>query len=90
MEYLMYDRDKAAFINKFNKYIGQIKPDFKISSENFIDIPGSKEEDTCIFIVSDPLEEQIMELLIKNKGFNFKIKKISSSKIIDSIKQDLD
>ena len=46
-EYLMRDRDKAAFINKMNDFLGQVKPGTKLNTQNFIDIYGDKGKLLC-------------------------------------------
>lgn len=83
-EYLMHDRDKAAFINRMNKLLKQVKPGLEVKSTNFIDVPGSGEDDMCIFVTTDPLEEKMLDMLIDKRAFSYKIKKVNLKEIIDA------
>ena len=82
-EYLMYDKDKAAFINRMNKMLKQVKPNLELDSVNFIDIPGSNNgEDQCIFVTDSIIEEKLLDTLISNRAFSYTIKKIPLKEMI--------
>lgn len=84
-EYLMHDKDKAAFINRMNKLLGQVKPGLELNSSNFIDVPGDgSDTDTCIFVTDDPLEEKLLDTLISKKVFSYSIKKINLKEMVDA------
>jgi hypothetical protein len=86
-EYTLYDKDKAAFINRMNKLLSQIKSGTELNSTNFIDVPGSgTSEDKCIFVTDSPVEEQLLDMLIDKKAFSYPIKKISIKEILKSIR----
>ena len=84
-EYLMYDRDKAAFINKMNKILKQVGPGLELDSTNFIDIPGSGDsEDQCIFVTDSDIEEKLLDTLIDKRSFSYTIKKINLKEMVDA------
>lgn len=86
-EYVLQDKDKAAFINKLNKVLSQLNPGLGVDNTSFVDVPEEKDEDKCIFVTGDPVEEKVLDQLIDRKAFNFKVKKISLKEILVSIKQ---
>lgn len=86
-EYVLQDKDKAAFINKMNKVLSQLNPGLGVDNTSFIDVPENEDEDKCIFVSGNDVEEKVLDQLIDRKGFNFKIKKISLKEILQSIKQ---
>lgn len=86
-EYVLQDRDKAAFINKMNKVLSQLNPGLGVDNTSFIDVPEQKDEDKCIFVSGNEVEEKVLDQLIDRKAFNFKVKKISLKEILQSIKQ---
>lgn len=86
-EYVLQDKDKAAFINKMNKVLSQVNPGLGVDNTSFVDVPEEKDDDKCIFITGDPVEEKVLDQLIDRKAFNFKVKKISLKEILVSIKQ---
>jgi hypothetical protein len=76
-EYLLRDRDKAAFINHMNKILGQMDPELGLDTTNFLDIPGSnKSEDKTIFATDNPQEIGMLDTLINNKSFSYPVKKV--------------
>lgn len=81
-EYLIQDRDKAAFINRMNKLLGQLKPGLELKSEDFIDLPESGEEDACIFVSNDDVTEKLLDTMIDKKVFTYKIRKIDLDKTL--------
>lgn len=81
-EYLIQDRDKAAFINRMNKLLDQLKPGLELKSEDFIDLPESGEEDACIFVSNDDVTEKLLDTMIDKKVFIYKIKKIDLDKTL--------
>jgi|LauGreDrversion4_2_1035121.scaffolds.fasta_scaffold82411_6 hypothetical protein len=83
-EYLMRDRDKAAFTNKMNDFLGQVKPGTKLNTQNFIDIPGDGADDKCIFITDNPIEIQLLDKLIDKKTFSYPIKKINLKQMVEA------
>jgi hypothetical protein len=85
-EYVIQDKDKAAFINKLNKVLSQLKPGLGVDNTSFVDVPENKDEDKCIFVTGDPIEEKVLDQLIDQKAFNFRVKKISLKEILQSIK----
>jgi hypothetical protein len=85
-EYVLQDKDKAAFINKMNKILSQLQPGLGVDNTSFVDIPENKDNDKCIFVTGDPMEEKVLDQLIDQKTFNFKVKKISLKEILQSIK----
>ncbi len=77
-EYVIHDKDKAAFINRLNKLLKQMEPGFELDSTNFVDIPGSStSEDMSIFVTEDPVEEKMVDMLVKKRVFSYPVKKIS-------------
>jgi hypothetical protein len=85
-EYVIQDKDKAAFINKLNKVLSQLQPGLGIDNTSFVDIPETDNDDKTIFVTGDPVEEKVLDQLIDQKAFNFKVKKISLKEILQSIK----
>ena len=86
-EYVLQDKDKAAFINKMNKVLSQLNPGLGVDNTSFIDVPEQEDEDKCIFVSGNEVEEKVLDQLIDRKAFNFRIKKISLKEILQSIKQ---
>ena len=86
-EYILQDKDKAAFINKMNKILSQLQPGLGVDNTSFVDVPENKDDDKCIFVTGDPIEEKVLDQLIDQKTFNFRVKKISLKEILQSIKQ---
>jgi hypothetical protein len=86
-EYVLQDKDKAAFINKMNKVLSQLQPGLGVDNTSFVDVPENKDDDKTIFITGDPIEEKVLDQLIDQKAFNFKVKKISLKEILQSIKE---
>lgn len=81
-EYVIHDKDKAAFINRMNKILKQMEPGFELDSTNFIDIPGSgTSEDMSIFVTEDPIEEKMVDMLVSKRAFSYPVKKISLKKM---------
>jgi len=81
-EYVIHDKDKAAFINRVNKILKQMEPGFELDSTNFIDVPGSStSEDVSIFVTEDPIEEKMVDLLVSKRAFSYPVKKISLKKM---------
>lgn len=89
-EYLLYDRDKAAFINHMNKLLKQFSPPTELSSTNFIDIPGSGEEDKCIFIPGSPIEEKLLDVLISKHKLSYKVKKVNLKEMVSELESAYD
>jgi hypothetical protein len=85
-EYVLQDKDKAAFINKMNKVLSQLQPGLGVDNTSFIDVPENKDDDKCIFVTGDPVEEKVLDQLIDQNVFNFKVKKISLKKILKEIR----
>lgn len=84
-EYLMHDKDKAAFINRMNKLLKQVKPGLELNSQNFIDVPGDgSDTDKSIFVTDDPLEEKLLDTLISKKVFSYPIKKVNLKEMVDA------
>ena len=82
-EYLLRDRDKAAFINHMNKLLGQMDPGLGLDSSNFIDVPGdNKSEDKTIFATDDPREVSMLDTLINNRSFSYPVKKIDLKEMV--------
>ena len=88
-EYVLQDKDKAAFINKMNKVLSQLQPGLGVDNTSFIDVPENKDEDKTIFVTGDPVEEKVLDQLIIQKAFIFKVKKISLKEILKEIKQQI-
>ncbi len=85
-EYVLQDKDKAAFINKMNKVLSQLNPGLGVDNTSFVDVPEQEDEDKCIFVSGNEVEEKVLDQLIDRKAFNFKVKKISLKEILNSIK----
>jgi hypothetical protein len=86
-EYLMQDKDKAAFINRMNKVLSQIKPGLELDSNSFVDVPAEEEDDDkTIFIPTNELEEKVLDGMMDRKVFSYKIKKIDATKILDTLR----
>ena len=85
-EYLIQDRDKAAFINRMNKLLGQVKPGTELKSEDFIDLPESGEDDASVFVTDDDATEKLVDTMIDKKAFSYKIKKIDLDKTLKEFK----
>jgi len=85
-QYLIYDRDKAAFMNKVNKLLKQLDPPQELGSTNFIDVPGSGTEDKTIVVTENPVEEKMIDALCKKRAFSYKVKKINLQEIVSSLK----
>lgn len=85
-EYVLQDKDKAAFINKLNKVLSQLNPGLGVDNTSFVDVPEEKDEDKCIFVTGDPVEEKVLDQLIDRKAFNFRVKKISLKEILREIR----
>lgn len=84
-EYLLHDKDKAAFINRMNKLLKQIKPNLELDSTNFIDVPGNgSDTDMSIFVTQNPIEEKMLDMLIDKHSFSYKIKKVNLKEIISA------
>lgn len=84
-EYLMYDKDKAAFLNKMNKVLKQVGPNLELDSTNFLDIPGSGDgEDQCLFVTDSAIEEKLLDTMIDKRAFSYSIKKINLKEMIDA------
>jgi hypothetical protein len=84
-EYLMYDKDKAAFINRMNKMLNQVGPGLELDSTNFIDIPGSGDsEDQCIFVADSDIKEKLLDAMIDKRAFSYTIKKINLKEMVDA------
>ncbi len=82
-EYLMYDKDKAAFINRMNKLLGQVGPGMELKSSNFLDVPGSStSEDTTVFVTNDPIVIKLLDTLIDKNAFTYSIKRIDLKEMI--------
>ena len=88
-EYVLQDKDKAAFINKMNKVLSQLQPGLGVDNTSFIDVPENKDDDKTIFVTGDPVEEKVLDQLISQKAFIFKVKKISLKEILKEIKQQI-
>ena len=54
-EYVLQDKDKAAFINKMNKVLSQLQPGLGVDNTSFVDVPENKDDDKCIFVTCDPI-----------------------------------
>lgn len=81
-EYLIHDKDKAAFINKMNKILKQIKPGFELDTTNFIDVPGSNTvDDMSIYVTENPIEEKTVDMLVSKKAFSYPLKKVNLKEI---------
>lgn len=85
-EYLLHTKDKAAFLNATNKRLGQINPETELDVNSFMAIPGSGTDDKCIYVSADQTEQDMIDTMIDNKIFNFKVKKIDLKEIVASVK----
>jgi len=88
-EYVLQDKDKAAFINKMNKVLSQLQPGLGVDNTSFVDVPEQEDEDKCIFVSGNEVEEKVLDQLIDRKAFNFKVKKINVNEILREIKREL-
>ena len=88
-EYLLQDKDKAAFINRMNKVLSQIGSGFGLDQSSFVDVPETEDDDKCIYIASTDVEEKVLDSLIDKNAFTYKVKKISVNEILREIKRDL-
>jgi hypothetical protein len=86
-QYLIYDKDKSAFTNRINKLLKQMDPGFELLSSNFIDIPGGNDnEDMTIFATDDPAVEQLVDMMVSQRKFSYKVKKVNLQEIVSSLK----
>jgi hypothetical protein len=85
-QYLLHTKDKAAFLNSTNKRLKQINPETELDINSFIVVPGSGEDDKCIYVSADPTEQDMIDTMIDNKVYNFKVKKIDLKEIVKSLK----
>ena len=82
-EYLLRDRDKAAFINHMNKILGQMDPSLGLDTTNFIDVPGdNRSEDKTIFATNDSTEVSMLDTLVSNRSFSYPVKKIDLKEMV--------
>jgi hypothetical protein len=88
-EYILQDKDKAAFINRMNKVLSQIGTGFGVDQSSFVDVPETEDDDKCIFIAASEVEEKVLDSLIDKNAFTYKIKKISVNEILREIRRDL-
>ena len=88
-EYILQDKDKAAFINRMNKVLSQIGSGFGLDQSSFVDVPETEDDDKCIYIASTDVEEKVLDSLIDKNAFTYKVKKISVNEILREIKRDL-
>jgi hypothetical protein len=88
-EYILQDKDKAAFINRMNKVLSQIGSGFGLDQSSFVDVPETEDDDKCIFIASTDVEEKVVDSMIDKNAFTYKVKKISVNEILSEIKQQL-
>jgi len=88
-EYILQDKDKAAFINRMNKVLSQIGTGFGVDQSSFVDVPETEDGDKCIFIASSDIEEKVLDSLIDKNAFTYKVKKISVNEILREIKREL-
>jgi len=87
-QYVIQDKDKAAFINKMNKVLSQLQPGLGVDNTSFVDVPEQEDEDKCIFVSGNDVEEKVLDQLIDRKAFNFKVKKINVNEILREIKRE--
>jgi hypothetical protein len=87
-EYILQDKDKAAFINRMNKILSQIGPGLGIDQSSFVDVPETEDEDKCIYVAESSIEERIVDSLIDKNVFSYKIKKINISEMLREIKKE--
>lgn len=85
-EYLLHTKDKAAFLNATNKRLGQVNPETELDINSFIVVPGNGEDDKCVYVSADQTEQDMIDTMIDNKVFNFKVKKIDLKEIVESVK----
>ena len=85
-EYLLQDKDKAAFINRMNKVLSQIGSGFGLDQNSFVDVPETEDDDKCIYIASTDVEEKVVDSMIDKNVFSYKVKKISVNEILREIK----
>lgn len=85
-EYILYDRDKAAFINRLNKILKQLDPSVALDNTNFIDVPGSGSEDKTIFVTDNDIEEKVLDALIDKRKLSYQVKKVNLKEIVHEIK----
>ena len=88
-QYVLQDKDKAAFINRLNKILSQTNPGLGVNQDNFVDMPKTKDSDKCIYIAGSDEEERIVDSLIDKNEFSYKIKKINVNEILREIKRKL-
>ena len=89
-EYLLQDKDKAAFINRMNKVLSQIGSGFGLDQSSFVDVPETEDDDKCIYIASTDVEEKVLDSLIDKNAFTYKIKKINVNEILREIEEEFD
>jgi hypothetical protein len=86
-QYLIQDKDKAAFTNRINKLLKQMDPGFELLSSDFVDIPGDGgDTDMCIFATDDAVVEKLIDMMISQHKFSYKIKKVNLQEIVHSLK----
>ena len=88
-EYVLQDKDKAAFINRMNKILSQIGTGFGVDQNSFVDVPEEENDDKCIYVAGSDVEEKIVDSLIDKNAFSYKVKKINVNEILREIKQQL-
>jgi hypothetical protein len=88
-QYVLQDRDKAAFINRMNKILSQVGSGFGVDQNSFVDVPETEDDDKCIYIAASDVEEKIVDSLIDKNAFSYKVKKIDVNEILREIKQQL-
>lgn len=88
-EYILQDKDKAAFINRMNKVLSQIGSGFGVDRNSFVDVPETEDDDKCIYIASNEVEEKVVDSMIDKNAFSYKVKKIDVNEILREIKQQL-
>jgi hypothetical protein len=88
--FVLSDKDKAAFINQINKFLKQIDSTLGVDTNNFKDVPSIGEgEDLTLFMTASPWEEKVMDVLQKNKAFDFKVKEVNPKDMFIDIKESL-
>jgi hypothetical protein len=87
-EYVLQDKDKAAFINRMNKVLSQIGGGYGIDNTSFVDVPENEQEDKCIYIAGGPVEEKVVDSMIDQNVFSYKVKKISVNEILKEIEKE--
>jgi hypothetical protein len=88
-EYVLQDRDKAAFINRMNKILSQVGSGFGVDQNSFVDVPETEDDDKCIYVAASDVEERIVDSLIDKNAFSYKVKKINVNEILREIKKQL-